>query len=58
MIVSRHTVDIACALSVGQFNRTGQLLVDAVSALLDMPLSLNSQLSVVAANMERSCIWL
>ena len=53
MFASRGTVEIACALSIVQFNRGGQVLVDAATAVLDLPESPNSQLAVVAASMDR-----
>ena len=53
VFASRGTVEIACALGIVQFNRGGQVLVDAATAVLDLPESPNSQLAVVAASMDR-----
>ena len=53
MFASRDTVEIACALGIVQFNRGGQVLVGADTAVLDLPESPNSQLAVVAASMDR-----
>ena len=53
ILVSWGAVKIANALGVVQFSHGGQVLLDVINAVINLPESLSSQFAVVTANMDR-----